>query len=99
MSAHKLLRYLVAVLLSIVFLKTVSESLTKFMEKRIGESHGTKRAAEMFFPSLAIVPIYDVSYTLPRVKGTMNLTEYYENRVPIADKILMMQQSFESENG
>ena len=99
MSAHKLLRYLVAVLLSIVFLKTVSESLTKFMEKRIGESHGTKRAAEMFFPSLAIVPIYDVRYTLPRVKGTMNLTEYYENRVPIADKILMLKQSYENENG
>ena len=99
MSAHKLLRYLVAVLLSIVFLKTVSESLTKFMEKRIGESHGTKRAAEMFFPSLAIVPRYDVSYILSRVKGTMNLTEYYENSVPIADKILMMQQYFDSENG
>ena len=85
--------------MTIWFMYSVGQSLDKFVAEQIGETQGTKRAAEMFFPSLAIVPRYDVSYILSRVKGTMNLTEYYENSVPIADKILMMQQYFDSENG
>ena len=46
-------------------------------------------STEMFFPSLVLVPIYDISYALPKAKGTMNLEEYYENRETIADKILI----------
>ena len=90
---------MVLLAMTIWFMYSVGQSLDKFVAEQIGETQGTKRAAEMFFPSLAIVPRYDVSYILSRVKGTMNLTEYYENSVPIADKILMMQQYFDSENG
>ena len=90
---------MVLLAMTIAFMYSIGQSLDKFFAKQIGETQGTKRAAEMFFPSLAIVPMYDVSYALPKLKGTMNLTEYYENRETIADKILMMQQSFESENG
>ena len=90
---------MVLLAMTIAFMYSIGQSLDKFVAKQIGETQGTKRAAEMFFPSLAIVPMYDVNYTRPKLKGTMNLTEYYENSVPIADKILMMQQYFDSENG
>ena len=53
----------------------------------------------MSFPSIAIIPLYDISYSRSRMRGTMNLTEYFERREPIGNKILMMQQSYESENG
>ena len=90
---------MVLLAMTIWFMYSVGQSLDKFVAEQIGETQGTKRAAEMSFPSLAIVPVFDSSYSLPRVKGTKNLTEYYENRVPIADKILMLKQSYESENG
>ena len=90
---------MVLFVITMAFKYSIGQSLDKYLAMQIGETQGTKRAAEMFFPSLAIVPRYDVSYILSRVKGTMNLTEYYENSVPIADKILMMQQYFDSENG
>ena len=96
---NKILRNLVVVGLFVILMKTVHESLTKFMERHIGESYGTKRAADMFFPSLVIVPEYSYEYAIPRITGTKNLTEYYENRETIADRILMMQQSYETENG
>ena len=99
MSALKQGRYVFLLAMIILFLYSVGNSLRKLSEKQIGESRGTKRAAEMFFPSLVLVPIYDINYALPKAKGTMNLEEYYENRETIADKILMMQQSYESENG
>ena len=99
MSAPKILRNLVVVGLFIILMKTVHESLTKFSARRIGESHGTKRAADMFFPSLVLVPHYNDEYRIPKITGTKNLTEYYKNRETISDKILMMQQSYETVNG
>ena len=99
MSAPKILRNLVVVGLFIILMKTVYESLTKYMERRIGESHGTKRAADMFFPSLVLVPQYSDDYIISKITGTKNLTEYYVNRETISDKILMMQQSYETING
>ena len=81
------------------FLYSIGQSLHKFAQKQIGETQGTKRAADMFYPSLVLLPLYDVSYSLNRTTGTMNLKKYYEDREPIANKILMMQQSYESENG
>ena len=99
MSAPKILRNLVVVGLFIILMKTVYESLTKFTERRIGESHGTKRAADMFFPSLVLVPHYNDEYKIPKLTGTKNLLQYYENRETISDKILMMQQSYETVNG
>ena len=98
-SAPKILRNLVVVGLFIILMKTVQESLTKFMERRIGESHSTKRAADMFFPSLVLVPQYNENYSNNKITGTKNLTEYYKNRETISEKILMMQQSYETENG
>ena len=99
MSALKKGRYLVMAAVTIMFLYSIGKSLDKFAAKQIGETQGTKRAAEMFFPSLAINPLYDLNYALSRVKGTKNLKEDYDDRQTIADKILMMQQSYESENG
>lgn len=99
MTAPKILRNLVVVGLFIILMKTVQESLTKFMERRIGESHGTKRAADMFFPSLVLAPQYNDDYTINKITGTKNLTEYYEKRETISNRILMMQQSYETENG
>ena len=90
---------MVLFVITMAFMYSIGQSLDKYLAMQIGETQGTKRAAEMSFPSLAIVPVFDSSYSLPRVKGTKNLTEYYENRVPIADKILMLKQSYESENG
>ena len=99
MSALKKGRYFFLLAMIIVFLYSVGNSLQKLTEKQIGETRGTKRAAEMFYPSLVIVPVYEKNYAFSKAKGTMNLEEYYENRETIADKILMMQQSYESENG
>ena len=99
MSALKQGRYLVMLAMTFVFLYSIGQCIHKFTIKQIGEIHGTKRAAEMFYPSIVIVPMYDHRYAYSRTTGTMNLTKYYENRERIADKILMLQQSYESENG
>ena len=99
MLALKILRNLVVARLFITLMKTVHDSLTKFSARRIGESHSMKRAADMSFPSLVLVPRYNDDYIISKISGTKNLTEYYLNRETISDKILMMQQSYETVNG
>ena len=99
MSALKQGRYLVVLVMVLWFLYNTGQSLVKYTEERIGETQGTKKAEEMFFPSLHVCPIFNETYSKERTSGTMNLTEYYENRPRIEDLVLGVEQAYETKNG
>ena len=89
-------RYLVLLAMTITFAVIVGVSIGKFRNRSIGETQKTKKAAEMYFPSLALCPIFISNYTL---HGTMNLTEYYLKRNTINDHVLSIYQQYITEDG
>ena len=99
MSSLKHGRYFVVLIMTAVFLYNVGKSVLKYTDGNIGETQSTKLAAEMFFPSVHICPYFDANYSLARMTGTKNMTEYYESCPRIKDLLLSIEQSYEAENG
>ena len=98
MSGLKLTRYILVLAMTTGFLYIVGHSLKKYMEGNIGETRSTKKAAEMFFPSIYICPILKTRYYLSHNSDSMNLTKHYESVPSVKDFILSIQQTFEAKN-
>ena len=98
MSGLKLTRYILVLAMTTGFLYIVGHSLKKYMEGNIGETRSTKKAAEMFFPSIYICPILKTKYYLSHNSDSMNLTKHYESVPSVKDFILSIQQTFEAKN-
>ena len=89
-------RYLVLLAMTITFVVIVGVSIGKFRNRSIGETQKTKKAAEMYFPSLALCPLYNFNYTN---QGSKNLTEYYLKKNAIKDHISSIHQHYITEDG
>ena len=89
-------RYLVLLAMTITFVAIVGVSISKFRNRSIGETQKTKKAAEMYFPSLALCPLFNPNYT---VHGNKNLTEYYLKKNAIKDHISSIHQHYITDDG
>ena len=96
MLVHVGFRYFVLLAMTLTFLIIVGNSNFKFRERSIGETQQTKKASEMYFPSLALCPLFNPNYT---VQGTKNLTEYYLKKNAIKDHVLSIYQSYITKDG
>ena len=96
MLANEQGRYLVLLAMTATFLGIVGVSVVKYRESSIGETMSTKKAAKMHFPSLVLCPSFMSNFSQ---NGTKNLTEYYENKSPITDHVLSIEQHYLTENG
>ena len=82
--------------MTIAFLVIVGISLNKFNKRSIGETQKTKKAEEMYLPSIALCPLFLSNYS---ALGTKNLTEYYIKRKLINDNVLSIRQHYVREDG
>ena len=96
MLAYERVRYLVLLAMTVTFLVIVGRSIIKFRKRSIGETQSTKKAAEMHFPSLVLCPSFMSNFSQ---NGTKNLTEYYQNKSPITDHVLSIEQHYLTQNG
>ena len=96
MLAHERGRYLVLLAMWVTFVAIVGVSIGKYRQRSIGETQSTKKASEMYFPSLVLCPAFNSSLTLV---GTKNLTQYYLNRSPIEDHVLSVHQQYVTDDG
>ena len=99
MSFIESARYILVLTMTTLFLYNVGQSLVKYTERSIGETQSTKNAAEMFFPSVYICPVYKTNYYESHSTESKNVTEYYEGGPCIRDFVLSISQSYETENG
>ena len=98
MLAHERGRYLVLLAMWVTFVAIVGVSIGKYRQRSIGETQSTKKASEMYFPSLVLCPAFNSSSSLT-LDGTKNLTEYYLNRSPIEDHVLSVHQQYVTDDG
>ena len=96
MLEHVGFRYFVVLAMTLTFLFIVGKSIYKFREGSIGETHKTKKAAEMRFPSLTLCPHFISNFSTP---GTKNMTEYYLNMSSIKEHVLSIHQNYVTEDG
>ena len=100
MSFIESARYILVLTMTTGFLYIVHCGLVKYIERSIGETQSTKNAAEMFFPSVYICPVFKIDYYERHNSESKNLTEYYYESGPdIRDFVLSIAQSYETENG
>ena len=93
---------LVLLLMATIFLYALGNSITKWRDKKVGETQATKSAHDMFLPSVTMVPFFEPGFSKSRLssfKTRKNLTEYNLNTSHITSDILSIQQNYEVENG
>ena len=83
----------------LVFLYIVCQSLVKYLDRTIGETQSTKKAIEMYFPSIYLCPVFKTDYYKSRRKTgySKNLTEYHANTPFVGDMVLSINQSYEAD--
>ena len=99
MSFIESARYILVLTMTTGFLYIIHCCLVKYIERSIGETQSTKNAAEMFFPSVYICPVFKTDFNERDNSESKNLTEYYEGGPRIRDIVLSISQSYETENG
>ena len=84
----------------LVFLYIVCQSLVKYLDRTIGETQSTKKATEMYFPSIYLCPVFKTDFykSQNKTQYSKNLTEYYENVPSVRDTVLSINQSYEADN-
>ena len=102
MSGEVNARYFVLILLATVFSYMVVAGIFKWRQAKVGETQNTKKASEMFYPSVTMLPYYEMNYSLAKLslyKTRKNLTEYYSQMAGIKRDIISIKQSYETGNG
>ena len=95
-------RCLFSLLLVMVFLYMMLISILKWRQGKVGETQTFKKASEMFYPSVTLVPFYDLNNSLAKLssfKNTKNLSEYHYKTSYIQKEIISIEQSYETSNG
>ena len=95
-------RYLVLLLLGLVFLYMMSTSIFKWTQGKVGETQSNKKASDMLYPSVTLLPFYEMNNSLAKLssfKNIKNLTEYYSKTSYIKKDIISIQQTYETGNG
>ena len=101
--AMKQARYLALLLLSVAFLCMMGTSILKWKGGKVGYAQTTKRASEMFYPAVTMIPFYEEDNSLAKLSSyntRKNLTEYYSKiGGGIKREIISIKQSYETRNG
>ena len=102
MIVPKHARHVVLLLLVTFFLYMMVISISKWRQGKVGEAWTSKKASEMFYPSVTMLPIFDLKKSLAKLnsfKNSKNLTEYYSKTPHIKRDIISIQQTYETSNG
>ena len=102
MSVRKQGRILVLLLMTAIFLYVVGKSIFKWNEGKVGKTQTTKSASQMFYPSITMIPIFDLNYSMHKLSyfnTTKNLTEYNLKASHIYTDIVSIEQNYELPNG
>ena len=102
MSAREQGRYVVLFLMAAIFFIMLGICISKWNEKKVGETQSTKSASEMFYPSVTLIPWYGVNTSLAKwssYNNSKNLTEYHATTNRIQSDIISIEQSYETSNG
>ena len=100
MSHLKHARCILILTMILVFLYIVGQSLVKYLDRTIGETQSTKKATEMYFPSIYLCPVFKTDFykSQNKTQYSKNLTEYFENIPSVRDTVLSINQSYEADN-
>ena len=102
MTVRKQGRILVLLLMVVIFLFMLGQSIVKWNEKKVGETQTTKSASKMVYPSITLLPWYDVNTSLAKMAayiGSKNLIDYHATTSRIQSDIISIEQSYETPNG
>ena len=102
MTLRKQGKMVVLLGMTIVYLYASGNSFCKWRTKNVGETQSTKSASRMSYPSVGLIPRYELGFSKSRLassKTNKNLTEYNLNTPPITTNIISINQSYELENG
>ena len=102
MSAREQGRYVVLFIMAVIFFIMLGICIAKWNEKKVGETQSTKSASNMFYPSVTLVPWYNVNTSLAKwasYNNSKNLTEYHATTSRIQSDIISIEQSYETSNG
>ena len=92
----------VLLMMTVIYLYASGNSFSKWRNKKVGETQSTKSAYKMSYPSVSLIPRYELGFSKSRLsafKTRKNLTEYNLNTTPIASNIISINQSYELSNG
>ena len=89
-----------------IFLYALGKSISKWRDKKVGETYGTKSADKMFYPSVTLVPLFEPSYAISRISNLSsferkkNLMELYNLKSNhITNDVISIEQNYELANG
>ena len=102
MSAREQGRYVVLFLMAAIFFVMLGICIVKWNEEKVGETQSTKSASKMFYPSVTLIPWYEVNTSLAKwssYNSPKNLTEYHATTSRIQSDIISIEQSYETSNG
>ena len=93
-------------LMMAIFLYALGKSVSKWRDKKVGVTYGTKSADKMFYPSVTLVPLFEPSFSISRLSNLSsferkkNLMELYNLKSNhIANDIISIEQNYELANG
>ena len=61
----------------LVFLCIVAQSLVKYLEMTIGETQSTKKATEMYFPSIYLCPVFKTDFY--KSQNKLEFLDFFDN--------------------
>ena len=102
MTVRKQGRILVLLLMAAIFLYMLGKSISKWSEKKVGETQTTKSASQMVYPSVTMIPFFEPGFSLAKLASystSKNLTEYNVGTDHIAKDVVSIEQSYETSNG
>ena len=93
-------------LMMAIFLYALGKSVSKWRDKKVGVTYGTKSADKMFYPSVTLVPLFEPSYAISRISNLSsferkkNLMELYNLKSNhITNDVISIEQNYELANG
>ena len=102
MLVRKQGRILVLMLMVAIFLYMLGKSISKWSEKKVGETQTSKSASQMVYPSVTMIPFFDPAFSMAKLASyntSKNLTEYNIGTDHITKDIISIEQSYETANG
>ena len=67
-------------LMMAIFLYALGKSVSKWRDKKVGVTYGTKSADKMFYPSVTLVPLFEPSYAISRIS---NLSSFGQEHLQV----------------
>ena len=95
MTVRKQGRILVLLLMAAIFLYMLGKSISKWSEKKVGETQTTKSASQMVYPSVTMIPFFEPGFSLAKLASyntSKNLTEYNVATDHIARDVVSIEQ-------